>query len=185
VARRRRGAGGRFLKAVTWLDVKAIRKAVREASINPKMLMALEIEREAKQSMEGGRIKVANETFDSFYRKTGRRRDLARAKELRVPSKPGTPPNVQTGVGRGSIKHAWLHLDQTAIVGPSSPPASYMSVHEFGGRFHPPRPFMRPAMLKVIPRYPKLYKNLPLSKTKAGRKLQREQKTWMKKHGGK
>jgi phage gpG-like protein len=155
------------LKAYTWLDIPAIRKAVRDASIEPKVKMALEIEREAKISMERG------------GRSTG-----PKGGKIQIPSEPGTPPHAQSGIGKGSIKHVWISNSQTALVGPTSPPAPYMAVHEFGGRYHPPRPFMRPALLKTVPRYPKLYKNLPLSKTKAGKQLNREAKAWMKKHGG-
>ena len=163
------------LKCHTWLDVKGIRAAVREASIEPKHNMALEVEREAKTSMHGGRKKVTRAA-------RGKRR--ARKVTIGEPSAPGTPPNVQSGIGRGSITTAFVKASQSYIVGPSSPPAPYMGGHEFGTRFHPPRPFMRPALMRALPRYPKLYKNLPLSRTKAGQRLKREQKAWMKKHGG-
>ena len=173
------------LKTRFFLDVKGIRAAVQEASLEPKMQMAMEVEREAKTSMEGGAVRVASNTAHTFYVKTGRRKDRARAKVVRVPSKPGTPPHVQTGVGRSSIRTAWIQSERTAIVGPSSPPAPYMGVHEFGSKNHPPRPFMRPALQRVIPRYPKLYKNLPLGTTKSGRRVARKAKAFGKKHGGK
>lgn len=163
------------LKAYSWLDVKGIRAAVREASIEPKHKMALEIEREAKTSMQGGRKKVTRAA-------RGKRRK--RKVTISEPSAPGTPPNVQSGVGRGSITVAFVKASQSYIVGPSSPPAPYMAAHEFGSRYHPPRPFMRPALMRALPRYPKLYKNLPLTKTRAGLRMEREQKAWMKKHGG-
>ena len=167
------------LKCHTWLDVKGIRAAVREASIEPKHKMALEIEREAKTSMQGGRRKIVK-----AYGFSKRGKVLTRKKTISEPSAPGTPPNVQSGIGRGSITTAFVKASQSYIVGPSSPPAPYMGGHEFGTRYHPPRPFMRPALMRALPRYPKLYKNLPLSRTKAGRRLNREQKAWMKKHGG-
>jgi len=168
------------LKCPHWFDAKEIRKAVREASIEPKIKMALEVEREAKTSMEAGRRKIV-----TAYGFSKRGKVLTRKKTISEPSAPGEPPHVQTGIGRGSIRHAWLKESLTAIVGPSSPPAPYMGVHEFGGRDHPPRPFMRPALMRTIPRYPKLYKNLPLSKTSSGRKLAQKAKSFENKHGGK
>lgn len=165
-------------RAKSWLSPKQILKAVKQASIRPKEECALMVERVAKESMkEGGRVPYV------------RKPKGARGKTIKrgLPSRPGTPPHVQTGILKGSIRTAQLDLaslGEVFIVGPSSPPASYGAVHEFGGRHHPPRPFMWPALVRVAPQYPGLFKNLPLARTPAGRGLERAVKTWERRHGG-
>ena len=157
------------------MNVKAVVKAVKQASIQAKRKFALEVEREAKTSMEGGKQRVVTVRAAKTAASTGRK---AKKTTISVPSAPGSPPNVQTGIGRGSITSAPLMGGLFYIVGPSSPPAPYMAAHEFGGRFHPPRPFMRPALIKMAPSYAGMFRRLPLSVTQAGRRLEREAKSW-------
>jgi len=72
-----------------------------------------------------------------------------------TPSKEPKPPHVQTGTLRASIRSAKTATG--AVVGPTE---SYGAVHEFGGRHHPKRPFMRPALDKAKPRFAKQFKNM-------------------------
>jgi len=89
------------------------------------------VERAAKESMQGGGTAGA-------------------------PSPPGTPPNVQTGVLRASIAHAATGVG-TVVVGPTEWTGK---VHEFGGRNHPERPFMRPALKDCVTRFPGEFRGL-------------------------
>jgi hypothetical protein len=170
------------LKCAKWFDAKGVTAAVREASRTPQMRMALAIERDAKISMEKGGV-VKRRSKIRQRDKAGRRRFLNVTEH--VPSKPGDPPHVQTGVGRSSIRTGWIDGRNVAIVGPASPPASYMAIHEFGGRFHPPRPFMVPALLRMKSEYPKYFRKLGLTRTLSGRALERKAKRFRNRHGGK
>ena len=81
------------------------------------------------------------------------------------------PPFVQSGNLRASITHSPdPKLNPTYIVGPTME-ASYGAVHEFGGRFHEPRPFMRPALRRTRRRLKQLFRKIKLALTVAGRKL--------------
>jgi HK97 gp10 family phage protein len=106
--------------------------------------------REAKESMkQGGR---------SIGPRGGKRQ---------TPSDPGTPPNKQTGILRASITRAATE-NQTVVVGPTMP---YGQVHEFGGRHHPKRPFMRPALEKARGQFAEEFRDLPIAETPAGRSI--------------
>lgn len=134
------------------LDAKGVKTAVVQASTKGLMQAGALVEREAKLSMrEGGREEGP----------LGGKR--------RIPSAPGSPPHVQTGNLRASITHA-LSRAGIVIVG-STPAAWYGKIHEHGGRHHPRRPFMRPALIKASPQFPALFKKLNLAETKAGRAL--------------
>ena len=132
-------------RAKTWLNVKGIRMAVRQGQVGPLERCALLVESEAKKSMStgGGSDKTS--------------------------SPPGEPPHVQTGVLRGSITTA-MEKFWRFIVGPTRI-AWYGSVHEFGGRHHPPRPFMWPALMNTHKRFKRFFKDMPLARTKAGLRL--------------
>jgi HK97 gp10 family phage protein len=79
-----------------------------------------------------------------------------------IPSEPGTPPHVRTGTLRRDIKVLKLRKTVVVRMGLSG---WYGIVHEFGGKFHPPRPFIRPAFDRISERYPDLFRDLPLRKT--------------------
>lgn len=81
-----------------------------------------------------------------------------------VPSPPGTPPHVRTGTLRRSIRVVKL---RKSVILRMDTPGWYGIVHEFGGRFHPPRPFLKPAFERMQDRYPDLFEDLPLRKTYA------------------
>lgn len=120
------------MRPTTWLDAKGLRKAVEKASVDPLAKAALLVEREAKESMQTGGGRAGK------------------------PSPSGTPPNVQTGNLRASIRNARLP-NGNYVVGPTLT-APYGKFHEFGTRHHPPRPFMRPALLKVRTKFPAFFK---------------------------
>jgi len=139
------------MRCTSWLDVKGVLRAVKQESIDPLQKAALMVEREAKRSMKaGGKFKSAS------------------GEMVGIPSAPGSPPHVQSGNLRASITHAMTVL-ATWIVGPTAV-AWYGQIHEFGGHYggkwFPPRPFMWPALLKVAPLFPALFRNLPLSRHK-------------------
>lgn len=131
-----------------WLDGKGLAKAVSKAKIPALEKAALLLEREVKTSMSTG------------------------GGSERTPSQPGGIPHVQTGNLRASISSAQLNAD-TFVVGPTKS-AAYGKYLEFGtGRMNP-RPFMFPALLKVIPKFPKLFENLDLKKFyKAQKRIKR------------
>jgi len=136
------------LTCKTWLNAAATAAAVQAASIPRIKLAALAIAREAKRSMVGG----------------GKRH---------VPSPPGTPPHRQSTALAGSIDVEGPTSVGTYLAGPK---VFYGKIHEFGlidrrGRYFPPRPFMRPAMLKAAGALPELFRNLPLAGTAAGARL--------------
>lgn len=128
-------------------------KAFQEASLKPMLRAGAIVEGRAKKSMtKGGR---------SIGPRGGR---------VQEPSAPGTPPHVQIGNLRGSITHAPTRRG-TVIVGPGARVADYAAVHEFGGRLHPRRPFMRPALAKSKPDIVRAMKDIKAGKTSTGRRL--------------
>lgn len=134
-----------------FLDSFKVQQAVEEAMLEPKIKAAIAVQNFAKRSMKKG---------------GGRGR---------TPSPPGTPPNVQKGHLRASVDWA-VTEDGKVIVGPTVP---YGAIHEFGGtikargRVHvyPERAYMRPALLVTMIKFPKLFQNMPLNKTKMGQYL--------------
>lgn len=102
------------------------------------------------------------------------RKSMKKAPAPGVPSRPGTPPNVQTGTLQRSIKpyvvkHGGWRI-RGHVVGWSAK-AWYGVVHEFGGRFHPIRAFLRPAYEKAKRRFKSYFRNMDLTKTKAYTKV--------------
>ena len=74
-----------------------------------------------------------------------------------VGSTPPKPPHTRTGALKNSVQYELKNEGFTAIIGPS---ISYGKVHEFGGRNHPARPFMRPALRSVRFKFPELFRGL-------------------------
>jgi HK97 gp10 family phage protein len=133
------------LKYETWLDAKGVREAVKQASVGPLERCALWVDRKAKRSMKKG------------------------GGERKVPSPKGKPPHVQTGNLKASIQIAPTQR-HTYVVGPTLQ-AWYGKLHEFGlGKF-PKRPVMRPALQTTKNRFPRLFKEMGLANTRAGRRL--------------
>jgi len=111
---------------------RLVLRKVAQAALDPLMECGLLVEREAKRSMRSGGGKTHE------------------------PSPPGTPPHVQTGALRSSVATAPVGL-KTVIVGSIE---WYGRVHEYGGRFHPKRPFMRPALLRVMSKFASKFRGL-------------------------
>ena len=159
-------------KSETWLDTRGLEEALAEAVIEPLRKCALMVERRAKSSMKrGGKLRKVRGTG---YLKRG------------APSRPGTPPHRQSGTLVANITHAQIQGRRGRvhyIVGPASPPAGYGAVHEFGGRFHPPRPFMRPALAGARNAFPQFFANLPLRRTRAGQQMERRVEAWERRWG--
>jgi hypothetical protein len=96
------------------------------------------------------------------------------------PSKPGRPPNVQTGHLRaGIMASSTAQIEKQGFgtitsLSKSKNGVDYGLIHEFGGRHHPARPFLRPAWdwakRQGIGRIVK-GKLINILKTKAGRRL--------------
>ena len=86
-----------------------------------------------------------------------------------IPSDAPHPPHAQKGILRGSITHA-LTNDGDVIVGPTRT-AWYGRVHEFGSRYHPMRPFMRPALMNAKNKFAEEFRHINLAATKAGRRM--------------
>lgn len=159
-------------RSSTWLDEEGIRRAVEESTVDPLEQCALIVETEAKVlTSKGGKIKLLGRSP----------RRGAKTLKRGAPSKPGTPPHRQSGVMSGSIRYA--KNGRTFIIGPTSPPASYGALHEFGGRHHPPRPFMWPSLVRSMPRFPRKFRNLPLKHTRAGRATEQSVNRWVKRWG--
>jgi hypothetical protein len=155
------------MKCSTWLDAKAVRGAVKEASIEPLNKCALAIEREAKRSMkQGGKSKSAKGSPYAYYNSA--------LKQWVIASRDGDPPHAQSKTLRNSITHARTKVG-SIVVGPTTV-AWYGRMHEFGlnkktGKVK--RPFMRPAMLAAMSKFPQFFAGLKLEETKDGRMLLR------------
>jgi len=160
-------------KVSSWMDVKGVLNAVRQAQVKPLFQAGLLVERSAKENMEGGGRKIGK--MKTVTLKSGKRVRRPRPGKEFEASKPGDPPNIRTGVLRASIATAPTKQD-TVVVGPSSPPAPYGQHLEFGTRNMKARPFMQPALMRTRKRFARLWKNLKLARTQAGRKLNRRKK---------
>lgn len=109
-----------------------VKEAVARATPERLRRCALLVERDAKESMRRG----------------GGRKG--------TPSPPGTPPHVQSNALRSGIASA--PEDANAyVVGPTE---RYGQVHEYGGRLHPQRPFMRPALQRMQDQFPREFEGL-------------------------
>ena len=98
-------------------------------------------------------------------------RDRARASMKKapapgVPSRPGTPPNVQTGNLKKNVQAYNYAVPGGRAVGVGwNKAAWYGIVHEEGGIYHPIRAFIMPAYTKERPRFKHKFRNLPLVNT--------------------
>lgn len=169
------------LRISTHLDTKEVLEKVQKASIEAKHKCALLVEAEAKKLLSKGGSKLQQQSGMG-----------AGLKKIYIPSPPGEPPRLKSGNLRNSIATARTEKD-TYVVGPSKT-AFYGQIHEFGrvikvtprmrmwlglnlgiwlkketGTIHiPPRPFMKPALLKVMSRFPEQFRNLPIGGAAGG-----------------
>ena len=137
------------LRMSTHLNLDAVKKRLEKVSMKPLAKCAAIVEAAAKRKLsKGGKKKLPTKFGDKH------------AQFATEPSKPGEPPHLQTGNLRSSIQSAPTS-EGTYVVGPTAS-AWYGQVHEFGGRNHPKRPFMRPALMESIDKFPALFGNLDL-----------------------
>ncbi len=111
------------------------------------------------------RFMASREFLDAAGRATFEAADTMRAEAERsitagsvsgkqhLPSKPGTPPNNDSGVLRANIEVS----QPQRLVARVTSHAPYSAVHEFGSSTHPARPFMRPARDKVMPKARRIF----------------------------
>ena len=95
-------------------------------------------------------------------------------KKRGIPSKPGQPPHIQSGKGKRGIVADMDPKTGNVAVGPSGA-GWYLRLHEFGQGKFPARPFMAPALEKERRRLPEGFKDMQISRTKAGRRMNRVQ----------
>ena len=88
----------------------------------------------------------------------------------KVPSRPGDPPHVQTGKLKRGVIAEMDPKTGNVNIGPSGE-GWYGRIHEFGLGKHPARPFMAPALEKRRRHLPEGFRDMKLSKTKAGRRM--------------
>ena len=161
-------------KASSWMDVKGVLNAVKQAQVKPMFQAGLLVERDAKESLSIGAGRKIYVT--GYTRKSGEKGKKRRRKKIIFePSKAPDPPHVRTGNLRASIATAPTKHD-SVVVGPMSPPAPYGQHLEFGTRNMAARPFMRPALMRTRKKFAGLWKNLKLAMTKDGRRLNRRKK---------
>jgi len=146
-------------KGKFWLDERGVTQAVKQSTQTPLSKCALAVERRGKMiTSKGGRLKT-----DAGRNKKGQFKKQYQS----VPSPVGQPPHRQSGTLSNSI--TWAYTERgTAIVGPTTV-AWYGAVHEHSKRF--PRPFMRPALDYERPGFSLFFRDMPLSETQAGRRL--------------
>ncbi len=133
------------IKGKSFFDAKGVAEAVKKASINPLAKLALEVEYEAKASMQAGGGKGG------------------------TTSSPGEVPRVQTGNLRSAISTSRVSQSDIYVVGPTRV-AFYGLFLEFGTRLLAPRPFMRPALAKVAKRAGSKFKRIRLRRFYTPRK---------------
>lgn len=96
----------------------------------------------------------------------------AKKKKRQIPSKPGTPPHKQSGKLRKAII-VTANKETGDVRVELRSDGWYGIVHELGSRKHPKRPFLNPALQKHMDKLPDHLKNMDLSQTKAGKKMNR------------
>jgi phage gpG-like protein len=170
------------LRAKTWLDDAEVKARVNKAVIGRVQKCALLVEAEAKQllSQGGGKTIVLAGGRDAHGR------FLKQSETVYSPSAPGEPPHLRSGNLRNAIRTA-RSGPKSYVVGPQRM-AWYGRVHEFGALISvtakmagylgfafgwwgvkpgstiriPKRPFMRPALLRCLAKFPALFAGLNL-----------------------
>lgn len=188
------------LTVKTYVDRKGMLEAVKEASLKPLEEIAIRVKNRAKKSMKKGpRTKTDLAAYLPGplkpFAKLGAFALYRAARAVGIPSKivgqllrdarqkmlkarkdqaspPGTPPHRQTDK---LYKGLSAYIDkQKGVAKIDFGDAWYGRVHEQGSRKHPKRPIIMPAMLKESQKRPDEFKDLNLSATKAGRRMNRK-----------
>ena len=143
------------LRMSTHLNLEQVKARVKKATVKPLAKCAAIVEAAAKRKLsKGGKKRLPTKFGDK------------KAQFETETSAPGDPPHLQTGNLRSSIASAPTQ-EGTYVVGPTAA-AWYGQVHEFGGKNHPKRPFMRPALIESSEKFPQQFANLDLSGSAGG-----------------
>lgn len=167
------------LRVKTWLNKEEVRARVRKATAKPLQRCAALVESEAKQIVsKGAQYTVMRDGGGRFSK--------------RVPTKnTGEFPRIITGNLRSSIQYAQTP-EGTWVVGPTFQ-GWYGRVHEFGAVINvtprqrgflqaqfgwtvgstiiiKARPFMRPALTRVVARFPEEFRDLPIDTSRIAEK---------------
>lgn len=159
------------MKSKTWLDVRGVAKAVQQATVAPMAKVAITISNEAKKSMKSGRSSKGRNTKGQFQ--SAQRGDAGAyynsfLRRYVTASDAGDPPNAQTGNLKKGIRAA--RTIRGYVIGPRRE-AFYGRFLEFGTPNMKARPFMRPALMKAVPKFPSFFKNLTIANTPEGARL--------------
>jgi|CXWL01.1.fsa_nt_gi phage gpG-like protein len=167
------------LRVKTWLDADRVKSAVKSGTTQRVAKCALMVEGEAKRILSKGRSRPGT----------------AKLGEKNVPTlyehgPANEPPRLRSGNLRASIKSSKTETG-SYVVGPTTT-AWYGRIHEFGPTkisvtpkmrgwilynlgirlkpsttqiAIPSRPFMRPALLAMVNKFPEQFKDIPLGGT--------------------
>ena len=145
-------------KSKTFLDAAGLTKAVAQASKTPLEQAGLLTSSAARKS-----VRKQPDT-PMLSKKTGL--PLKKKKS----SKPGNPPFSITG----KLKKNIVTRRGKDLLRPSVRVLSRKDrVHEFGGKNHPARPYLQPALEKQKAKFPGLWRGVDLAKTPAGKEMSR------------
>lgn len=171
------------LRGKSWLNKDEVIKRVKAATVKRVMKCGLLVEAEAKRSLSKGAIPVLERDASGKFKKATQFKG----------GPEGQPPRLRTGNLRASIATAQSG-PESCIVGPAQQ-GWYGRVHEFGAIIKvtgkmaaflrnkygwnvypgmtiriPKRPFMRPALLACVAKFPEQFKDLPLGGVSGGAK---------------
>lgn len=189
------------VKTTSYIDIKNLKLAVQEAQREPLKKAMMKVRDYARKSLKQGPTTQSLTLADFLpgplkpFAAMGRTelfrmaaqigipkqiiyaamKKLKQGKRRPVPSKPGTPPHSQTGKLKKSIITEQDKETGDARVGLAKE-GWYGRLHEFSSSKHPKRPFLKPALLHEMNRFPKEFQNMKLASTVAGKKLNRRKK---------
>jgi len=127
------------------LQTNLIKQLLGEISISQCSMIAEMIRDEAKRSMK-----------------------VARNAPNGPPSRPGTPPHIETGKLHAAIRRR-VRGNKVIVAAE----VMYGEIHEFGGRYHPKRPFLRPAAMRVRRRLGRKLAGIDIASYPSGARLKK------------
>ena len=140
------------MTARTSFDRRRIQRASRDGSIKSLGHGAAAIRLVARRSIKRAPKARGRDAKGRFVSEGGT-----------IPSAPGKPPHTRKGQIKRAIVYAVEKQEERAVIGPQySVMGPSAMAHEHGGRFRGqkfrPRPFMGPALVKVAPRLPRMWR---------------------------
>ena len=129
------------------MEPEKVVKAVEKGSITSLSRASYETMQEAKKSIRPQR------------RKRKRKKGKKRRKRKQKKTGEGQPPRTKKGQLRKAILYKVDNIKFSSVIGPTkSKMGTSASAHEFGGEYrgaiYPERPFMGPALQRVLPKLP-------------------------------